>query len=97
MVPVFGDVFTEMALASTPYREAIGACLVGLRDFLLLFFFIDLGVGLDLATLGTQVIPTILFSLFLILMREKRLLTVYLTQIKRRNKYERIKYNTCCN
>jgi len=31
-----------------PYREAIGARLVSLRDFLLLCFFIDLGAGLEL-------------------------------------------------
>ncbi len=67
MTPVFSDVFTKMALASTPYREAIGTRLVSLRDFLLLFFFIDLGVGLDLATLGTQVVPAILFSLFVLI------------------------------
>jgi hypothetical protein len=29
------------SLASTPYREAIGSRLVSVRDFLLLFFFID--------------------------------------------------------
>ncbi len=35
-----------VALASTPYREAIGARLTALRDFLLLFFFVDLGARL---------------------------------------------------
>jgi Kef-type K+ transport system membrane component KefB len=40
-----------VSLASTPYREAIGARLVSLRDFLLLFFFIDLGAGLELGPL----------------------------------------------
>ena len=40
-----------VSLASTPYRDAIGARLVSLRDFLLLFFFIDLGAGLDLGLL----------------------------------------------
>jgi len=44
-----------VSLASTPYREAIGARLVSLRDFLLLFFFIDLGAGLDLGLLLGQV------------------------------------------
>jgi Kef-type K+ transport system membrane component KefB len=44
-----------VSLASTPYREAIGARLVSLRDFLLLFFFIDLGAGLDLDLLLGQV------------------------------------------
>lgn len=43
-----------VSLASTPYREAIGSRLVSLRDFLLLFFFIDLGAGLDLGLLLGQ-------------------------------------------
>ena len=30
-----------LSIASTPYRKIISAKLVGLRDFLLLFFFID--------------------------------------------------------
>ncbi|HEX21851.1 MAG TPA: sodium:proton exchanger, partial [Chromatiales bacterium] len=43
-----GAFLAGVSLASTPYREAIGARLVSLRDFLLLFFFIDLGAGLEL-------------------------------------------------
>ncbi|HEB77515.1 MAG TPA: HAD family hydrolase, partial [Methylothermaceae bacterium] len=38
-----GAFVAGVALASTPYREAIGARLTALRDFLLLFFFVDLG------------------------------------------------------
>lgn len=62
-----GAFLAGVSLASTPYREAIGARLVSLRDFLLLFFFIDLGAGLNLATLGAQVIPAILLSLFVLI------------------------------
>ncbi len=62
-----GAFLAGVSLASTPYREAIGARLVSLRDFLLLFFFIDLGAGLELATLGAQVIPAILLSLFVLI------------------------------
>ncbi len=62
-----GAFLAGVSLASTPYREAIGSRLVSLRDFLLLFFFIDLGAGLDLATLGAQVAPAILLSLFVLL------------------------------
>ncbi|MEW8691409.1 MAG: cation:proton antiporter family protein [Candidatus Thiodiazotropha endolucinida] len=61
-----GAFLAGVSLASTPYREAIGARLVSLRDFLLLFFFIDLGAGLELQTLGTQVVPAILLSLFVL-------------------------------
>jgi len=62
-----GAFLAGVSLASTPYRETIGARLVGLRDFLLLFFFIDLGAGLQLATLGAQVIPAIILSLFVLI------------------------------
>jgi len=62
-----GAFLAGVSLASTPYREAIGARLVSLRDFLLLFFFIDLGAGLDLTTLGAQVQPAIIFSLFVLI------------------------------
>ena len=62
-----GAFLAGVSLASTPYREAIGGRLVSLRDFLLLFFFIDLGAGLDLATLGAQVTPAITLSLFVLI------------------------------
>ncbi len=62
-----GAFLAGVSLASTPYREAIGARLVSLRDFLLLFFFIDLGAGLDLTTLGAQVEPAIILSLFVLI------------------------------
>lgn len=62
-----GAFLAGVSLASTPYREAIGSRLVGLRDFLLLFFFIDLGAQLNLGQLGEQVAPAIIFSLFVLI------------------------------
>ena len=62
-----GAFLAGVSLASTPYREAIGARLVSLRDFLLLFFFIDLGAGLELATLDAQVLQAITLSLFVLI------------------------------
>ncbi len=62
-----GAFLAGVSLASTPYREAIGTRLVSLRDFLLLFFFIDLGAGLALAALGPQVVPAIILSLFVLI------------------------------
>lgn len=55
-----------VSLASTPYRESIGARLVGLRDFLLLFFFIDLGARLDFNMVGPQTLNSILLSIFVL-------------------------------
>ncbi len=62
-----GAFLAGVSLASTPFREVIGARLVSLRDFLLLFFFIELGSGLDLSTLGQQVGAASLFSTFVLI------------------------------
>lgn len=62
-----GAFLAGVALASTPYREVIAARMVSLRDFLLLFFFIDLGARLELATLGAQAVPAVVFSLFVLI------------------------------
>jgi Kef-type K+ transport system membrane component KefB/uncharacterized UPF0146 family protein len=62
-----GAFLAGISLASTRYREAIGARLVSLRDFLLIFFFIDLGAQLDMGTLTGQIGPTILLSLFVLI------------------------------
>ncbi|MFO7708003.1 MAG: TrkA C-terminal domain-containing protein [Desulfobacterales bacterium] len=56
-----------MSLASTEYRDAIGARLTGLRDFLLLFFFIDLGARLDWSTVGSQIWQSALLSIFVLI------------------------------
>ena len=61
-----GGLLAGVALASTPYRETIAARLAPLRDFLLLFFFIALGATLDLSLLGQQVVPAIIFSVFVL-------------------------------
>lgn len=55
------------SLASTPYREAIGSRLVTVRDFLLLFFFIDLGARLDLSLLGATLGAALIFSVFVLI------------------------------
>jgi len=62
-----GAFLAGVSLASTPYREVIGSRLVSLRNFLLLFFFIDLGAGLELSMLGAQVVPAIVLSLFVLI------------------------------
>jgi Kef-type K+ transport system membrane component KefB/Trk K+ transport system NAD-binding subunit len=54
------------SLASTPYREAIGSRLVSVRDFLLLFFFIDLGARLDLSLLRATIVPAAVLTLFVL-------------------------------
>jgi hypothetical protein len=62
-----GAFVAGVALASTRYREAIGSRLVSLRDFLLLFFFVSLGAQQDLGSLDTQIGPTVVLSLFVLI------------------------------
>lgn len=61
-----GAFLAGMSLASTPFRESISSRLVSLRDFLLLFFFINLGASLDLSALGALVPSALVFSLFVL-------------------------------
>jgi Kef-type K+ transport system membrane component KefB len=62
-----GAFLAGVSIASTAYRELVAARLVSLRDFLLLFFFIELGANLDMGTLGTQTGDAIVFSLFVLI------------------------------
>ncbi len=61
-----GAFLAGISLASTPFRDSIGARLTGLRDFLLLFFFIDLGARLDWSTMGSQLGASLVFSIFVL-------------------------------
>ncbi|WP_018982886.1 cation:proton antiporter [Salinimonas chungwhensis] len=62
-----GGLLAGVALASTPYREAISTRLAPLRDFLLLFFFIGLGAQLHLSDLGAHLAASLLFSAFVLI------------------------------
>lgn len=62
-----GAFLAGISLASTAYREILASRLVALRDFLLLFFFIELGTRLDLGLLGGQVWSAIPLSLFVLI------------------------------
>lgn len=65
-----------IALASTPYREAIGSRLTSVRDFLLLFFFIALGTQLDMALLSLQIPMALLLSAFVLIGNPVIVLTI---------------------
>lgn len=62
-----GGLLAGVSLASTQFRDAIGSRLASLRDFLLLFFFVSLGAGLDLSLLGEQVGRALVLSLFVLI------------------------------
>ncbi|HKJ87674.1 MAG TPA: cation:proton antiporter [Gammaproteobacteria bacterium] len=61
-----GAFLAGFSLASAGHRDLIGERLTSLRDFLLLFFFIDLGSKLDLTTLGGELVPAAVLSLFVL-------------------------------
>ena len=61
-----GAFLAGFALASTPYRESIASSLAGVRDFLLLFFFIELGAQLDFSAIGSQVPAALVLSVFVL-------------------------------
>lgn len=61
-----GAFLAGVALASTHYREVISGRLTSIRDFLLLFFFINLGAGLKLELLGEQLWAAVLLSVFVL-------------------------------
>jgi Kef-type K+ transport system membrane component KefB len=62
-----GAFLAGVSLASTPYREALGARLTTLRDFLLLFFFVELGATMDFGDAGTALPTAVVLSLFVLI------------------------------
>ncbi|QFS90198.1 Glutathione-regulated potassium-efflux system protein KefC [Mycobacterium sp. THAF192] len=62
-----GAFLAGVSLASTPFRDALGARLVSLRDFLLLFFFLDLGARLDFTDAAQQITEALVFSAFVLI------------------------------
>ncbi len=62
-----GAFVAGVSLAATSYRATLGARLVSLRDFLLLFFFINLGIHINVSYLGSEVISALILSLFVLI------------------------------
>jgi Kef-type K+ transport system membrane component KefB len=62
-----GAFIAGVSLAGTPYRDALGARLVSLRDFLLLFFFLDLGARLEFTDAAKQITEAAIFSAFVLI------------------------------
>jgi Kef-type K+ transport system membrane component KefB len=62
-----GAFLAGVSLASSEFKDVISSRLVSLRDFLLLFFFVDLGSNLNLSIIGDQVSSAIVFSVFVLI------------------------------
>lgn len=61
-----GAFLAGFSLATSPYREAVASRLASLRDFLLLFFFIELGSMLHFGVLGEELLPAAVLSAFVL-------------------------------
>ncbi len=61
-----GAFLAGVSLAPTHYRDTIGGKLTSVRDFLLLFFFVKLGAGLELQNLAGQIAPALILSIFVL-------------------------------
>lgn len=62
-----GAFLAGFSLASSPYREAVSSRLNPVRDFLLLFFFLDLGARLEFHTIDGQIGNAIILSAFVLI------------------------------
>lgn len=62
-----GAFVAGVSLASTRYRESLGARLVSLRDILILFFFIELGAALTFTDAVAQIVPALVLSAFVLI------------------------------
>jgi Kef-type K+ transport system membrane component KefB len=61
-----GAFLAGMTLATSDFKDVISSRLVSLRDFLLLFFFVNLGANLDLSIIEGQVSSALYFSIFVL-------------------------------
>ncbi len=71
-----GAFLAGISLASTQYRDSIGSRLISLRDFLLIFFFIDLGARMEWSLVGSQLVPAVVLSLFVLIGNPLIVLTI---------------------
>lgn len=62
-----GAFLAGVSLASSDFKEVISGRLVSLRDFLLLFFFVNLGSELDFSVIGSQLNAAMIFSVFVLI------------------------------
>ena len=62
-----GAFLAGVSLASTRYRDAVASRLGTIRDFVLVFFFIELGTRVDPAMVTEQLLPILVLSLFVLI------------------------------
>lgn len=71
-----GALFAGVALASSPYVQEIGARLKPLRDFFVVLFFIALGESMNTSNLTSGIIPALILSAIVIVVKPLAVITV---------------------
>ncbi|ELR72046.1 Glutathione-regulated potassium-efflux system protein KefB [Fulvivirga imtechensis AK7] len=61
-----GAFLAGVSLTSSEFRDVVSSRLVSIRDFLLLFFFVNLGVNINLGIIGSQIPAAVVFSGFVL-------------------------------
>lgn len=61
-----GALIAGITLSGTVFEREIGARIRSLRDFFLLIFFVVLGTHLNVSSVGSLLVPTIVFSLYVL-------------------------------
>ncbi|MBH2007153.1 cation:proton antiporter [Candidatus Saccharibacteria bacterium] len=64
-----GALFAGVALAHLPYAHQIGARLKPLRDFFVVLFFISLGENLNFSNLSAAVVPALIISALVLVLK----------------------------
>ncbi len=62
-----GALLAGITLSASKFRHEIAARLKPLRDFFILLFFIILGAQMDFSSIGSLVVPAIIFSLLVLI------------------------------
>lgn len=71
-----GALFGGVALANSPYAQEIGARLKPLRDFFIVLFFITLGESLNVTNLSAGLLPALVLSAIVIIIKPFTITTV---------------------
>lgn len=74
-----GALIAGVSLSMSPYRHEMISKLKPLRDFFIFLFFISLGSGMTISDLGSNIVPIIAFSAFILIAKP---LIVFLIMIK---------------
>lgn len=61
-----GAFLAGMSLASSDFKDTVSSRLTSLRDFLLIFFFVNMGSELNLLTISDKISSALIFSVFVL-------------------------------